>query len=248
MIQKLNTDETPASPVANTITTLADGAGWWTVSAYVVKAGSATFTYAAGTATASTTLTAAAVYGNEGTALSIVSVDTILPGKTLVATVKLVDEHGNPVAADDAATESFAVTVTGLGFVGSIPTKLNASGEATVTVLLGSADEGNVVITATYSTDGTTAKAITKVLTIAVAKAATPEVNAVIGTYNGRVAVRVENAKGAVVSVKIGARWFKYTSLNENYLFSRKNVVGRTVPVAVYVNGTLENVATITVK
>ncbi len=239
-----------AKAVANTITTLADGAGWWTVSAYVVKAGAATFTYAAGTATASTTVTAAAALGNQGTVLTIVSVDTILPGKTLVATVKLVDEHGNAVAADDAATESFAVTVTGLGFVGAIPTKLNASGEATVAVLLGSADEGSVVITATYDQDGAgTAKAaITTTKTVAVAPAVATEVNAVVGSFNGRWAVRVENAKGSAVTVKVGGKWFKATATGDNFVISRKSKVGATVLVKVWVAGDLQNEQTITVK
>jgi hypothetical protein len=236
--------------VANSITTLADGAGWWTVSAYVVKAGTATFTYAAGAATASTTVTAAAALGNQGTVLTIVSVDTILPGKTLVATVKLVDEHGNPVAADDAATESFGVTVTGLGFVGPVPTKLNASGEATVAVLLGSADEGSVVITATYDADGTgTAKAaVTTTKTIAVAAAAAAEVNAVIGSFNGRWAVRVENAKGSAVTVKVGGKWYKMTATSDSFVFSRKSRVGATPLVKVWVAGELQNEQTITVK
>jgi trimeric autotransporter adhesin len=236
--------------VASTYTTTADGNGYFTVSAYVSKAGAATFTYAAGTATASTTLTVAAAAGNTGTVLDVTGPagNVIEPGKTVVATITLKDEFGNAVAADDAATESFGVVVTGLGFVGALPTKLNSSGTATVTVLLGSADAGNLVITATYSTDGTAAKQITKVLTIAVSPLATPEINAVIGSYNGRWAIRVENAKGSVVSVKVGNRWFKYNSLNDNYLFSRKSVVGATLPVAVYVNGQLENVATITVK
>ena len=236
--------------VANTITTLADGAGWWTVSAYVVKAGTATFTYAAGTATASTTVKAGVALGNEGTVLTIVSVDTILPGKTLVATVKLVDEHGNAVAADDAATESFAVTVTGLGFVGAIPTKLNASGEATVAVLLGSADEGSVVITATYDADGTgTAKAaVTTTKTVAVAPAVASEVNVVVGSFNGRWAVRVENAKGSAVTVKVGGKWYKATATSDSYVFSRKSRVGATVLVKVWVAGDLQNEQTITVK
>jgi hypothetical protein len=237
--------------VASTYTTTADGNGYFTVSAYVHTAGTATFTYAAGTATASTTLTVGAAAGTAGTVLDITSNATgnaIEPGKTVVAKISLKDEFGNAVAADDSMTESFGVVVTGLGFVGSLPVKLNSSGEANVTVLLGSADEGNLVITATYSTDGTAAKQITKVLTIAVGKAVAPEINAVIGTYKGRWAVRVENAKGAVVSVKVGARWFKYTSLNDNYLFSRKSRVGATLPIAVYVNGQLENVATITIK
>jgi hypothetical protein len=235
--------------VANTITTLADGAGWWTVSAYVVKAGAATFTYAAGAATASTTVTAAATLGNQGTVLTIVSVDTILPGKTLVATVKLVDEHGNAVAADDAATESFAVTVTGLGFVGAIPTKLNSSGEATVAVLLGSADEGSVVITATYDQDGAGSKAaITTTKTVAVAPAVASEVNVVVGSFNGRWAVRVENAKGSAVSIKVGGKWYKANATSDNYVFSRKSKVGASVLVKVWVAGDLQNEQTITVK
>jgi hypothetical protein len=208
--------------VANTYTTTADGNGRFTVSAYVTKAGAATINYVAGTATASTTVTAAANDGTKGTVLTIVSVDTILPGKTLVATVKLVDEHGNavPAGAGTPVTESFSVTVTGLGFVGAIPTKLNASGEATVTVLLGSADEGSVVITATYDADGTgTAKAaITTTKTVAVAPAAAPEVNAVIGSFNGRWAVRVENAKGSAVTVKVGGKWYKMTATSDSFL------------------------------
>ena len=235
--------------VADTITTLADGNGYWTVSAYVVKAGTATFTYAAGTATATTTVTAAAALGNQGTVLTIVSVDTILPGKTLVATLKLVDEHGNAVAADDAATESFAVTVTGLGFVGAIPTKLNASGEATVAVLLGSADEGSVVITATYDADGAGSKAaVTTTKTVAVAPAAASEVNVVVGSFNGRWAVRVENAKGSAVTVKVGGKWYKATATSDSYVFSRKSKVGATVLVKVWVAGDLQNEQTITVK
>ena len=235
--------------VANTITTLADGNGYWTVSAYVVKAGAATVTYLAGTATASTTVTAGAAVGTDGTVLTIVSVDTILPGKTLVATLKLVDEHGNAVAADDAATESFAVTVTGLGFVGAIPTKLNASGEATVAVLLGSADEGSVVITATYDADGAGSKAaVTTTKTVAVAPAAASEVNAVVGSFNGRWAVRVENAKGSAVTVKVGGKWYKATATSDSYVFSRKSKVGATVLVKVWVAGDLQNEQTITVK
>jgi hypothetical protein len=235
--------------VANTITTLADGNGYWTVSAYLTKAGTATFSYAAGVATASTNITVGAAAGSEGTVLTIVSVDTILPGKTLVATLKLTDEHGNPVAADDAAAESFSATVTGLGFVGAIPTKLNANGEATVAVLLGSADEGSVVITATYDQDGAGAtKAITTTKTVAVAAAAAPEVNAVIGSFNGRWAVRVENAKGSTVVYKVGGRWFKATASSDNFVFSRKSRVGASVLVKVWVNGDLQNEQTITVK
>jgi hypothetical protein len=235
--------------VANTITTLADGNGYWTVSAYLTKAGAATFSYVAGAATASTNITVGAAAGSEGTVLTIVSVDTILPGKTLVATLKLTDEHGNPVAADDAAAESFSATVTGLGFVGAIPTKLNANGEATVAVLLGSADEGSVVITATYDQDGAGAtKAITTTKTVAVATAAAAEVNAVIGTFQGRWAVRVENAKGSTVVIKVGGNWYKVVATSDSFVFSRKSKVGATPLVKVWVAGELQNEQTVTIK
>jgi hypothetical protein len=75
-----------------------------------------------------------------------------------------------------------------------------------------------------------------------------PEANAIIGSFNGRWSVRVENAKGAVVSVKVGGRWFRYTALSDNYSFNRKSVAGATLPIRVYINGALENVATITVR
>jgi hypothetical protein len=236
-----------------TITVDTDASGHFTVSAYVHQAGTATVLYTVGAATKSTVITVAAASADAGTVLDVTSnatANAIEPGKTVVAKISLKDEYGNPVAADDAGSESFGVVVTGLGFVGSLPTKLNSSGEANVTVLLGSADAGNLVITATYSSDGSTTKAITKVLTIVVGAVAVvvPEVNAVIGSFNGRWAVRVENAKGSVVSVKVGGRWVKFTALNDNYLFSRKSTVGATLPVAVYVNGQLENVATITIK
>lgn len=75
-----------------------------------------------------------------------------------------------------------------------------------------------------------------------------PEVNAVIGSYGNRIAIRVLNAKGSSISVKVGSRWFKYTALNDNYLYRVASTKGRNVPVTVYVDGILETVATITVK
>jgi len=231
------------------ITLNTDASGHFTVSAYVKTVGAKTVTYTVGTATKSTVITPAAALGNEGKTLTVITNDQANPGTTVVATIKLVDEHGNPVAAKAGtpATESFSVTVTGLGFVGALPTALNASGEATVTVLLGSADAGNLVITATYDADGagTASTAITTVKNVTVGAAA---VNAVIGSFKGRWAVRVENGNGSTIAVKAGGNWYKYVALNDNYLFSRKSRVGASVRVSVYVNGSLENTETITVK
>ncbi len=69
-----------------------------------------------------------------------------------------------------------------------------------------------------------------------------------ISTSKGKWFVRIENAKGAQVSVRAGNRWFKFKSLSDNHLFSAASVVGSDVPLVVYVNGQLENIVTITVK
>ncbi|QKJ24753.1 hypothetical protein HRU87_00635 [Aquiluna borgnonia] len=230
------------------ITLNTDASGHFTVSAYVKTVGAKTVTYTVGTATKTTVITPAAAAGTAGKTLTVTADDRVDSGVTLIATIKLVDEYGNPVAADNAGTEDFSVTATGLGFaVAAMPTKLNSNGEATVAVLLGSADAGSVVFTATYDADGTgTAKAaVTATKTVTVGAA---EVNAVIGSFQGRWAVRVENAKGQVVSVKVGGKWYRYTALNNNYVFSRKSKVGASVLVRVWVNGELQNEQTTTIK
>lgn len=75
-----------------------------------------------------------------------------------------------------------------------------------------------------------------------------PEVDTNISTFNGRIAVRVQNAMGAVVSLKVGSRWLKFSALSSDYLYLVKSQRGRTVPVVVYINGVLENASAITVK
>jgi hypothetical protein len=132
-----------------------------------------------------------------------------------------------------------------------MPTETDADGKFRVSVLTSAADSGTLTVTAVYMPQGAatvTAKKVTSVQNVTVAPAAPVEANAVIGSFNGRWAVRVENAKGSVVSVKAGSRWVKFTALNNNYLFSRKSVVGRTIAVSVWVDGELQNSQTITIK
>ncbi|NBU23831.1 MAG: hypothetical protein EBS38_08025, partial [Actinobacteria bacterium] len=174
--------------------------------------------------------------------------ETLTAGQTTTITGTLTDALGNGIE-----TSALSIKYEGKGLPFNIGSAVatDKDGKFSFQVLVLAGETGTGTATATFKPTSVAADDITvsKAFTIATPAApAAPEVNAVIGSFNGRVAVRVENAKGAVVSVKIGARWFKYTSLNDNYLFTRKSVTGRTLPVAVYVNGTLENVATITVK
>lgn len=242
-----------AAAVADTFTTTADGAGWWTVSAYVTTVGGHTFSYVAGAATASTFVTVAAVYGNEGTNLSIVvlSGDYAAPGSTVRAKVVLTDEFGNPVAADDAATESFAVTVEGPGFRSSLPTKLGSDGEsAEFSVLLGSADTGKVTITATYDADGTgTAKAaITATKDVTIGSAPAVDQKLTVGTFKGYVAIYTKNYTGSKLSAKVAGKWLSVSNLSSFSRTVRLTGAGYTIKVDLYIDGKFVKSETVVTK
>ncbi len=170
-----------------------------------------------------------------GTVAVAAASSAVLTGSLTDVTITLTEVSGKA-----AAGRTVLLSSVGVAYLSAQTVTTDAQGKAVVKLIAGAA-AGNTVITAV--SEGVSANA-----TVAVSAPAVAEVNAVIGTYNGRVAVRVENAKGSAVSVKIGNRWFKYSSLNDNYLWSVRSTVGATVPVAVYVDGQLQNVATITVK
>jgi hypothetical protein len=212
-----------------------------------------------GSATTTSLLVVAAAASDMGRSIAW-DTTAIESGKTRVITGTLTDANGNAVdttgvgrTTGDSGTASIVVTYTGTAgiLVGTMPTETDADGKFRVSVLTAAADNGTLTLTAVYMPQGATTVAADKVSSVqavTVAPAAAPEVNAVIGSFNGRWAVRVENAKGSVVSVKAGSRWVKFTSLNNNYLFSRKSVVGRTIAVSVWVDGELQNSQTITIK
>ena len=211
------------------------------------KAGKQTVTYTNGTATTTSEFVVAATDVKNAKTITFGS-ETLTAGTTTTITGTLTDALGNGIE-----TSALGVKYTGKGLPFNIGSAVatDENGKFSFQVLVLAGESGTGVATATFKPTGVAADDITatKTYTIAApAVVAAPEINAVIGTFNGRWAVRVENAKGAVVSVKVGNRWFKYTSLNDNYLFNRKSRVGATLPVAVYVNGQLENVATITIK
>ncbi len=211
------------------------------------KAGKQTVTYTNGTATTTSEFVVAAPDVKNAKTITFGS-ETLTAGTTTTITGTLTDALGNGIE-----TSALGIKYTGKGLPFNIGSAVatDENGKFSFQVLVLAGETGAGTATATFKPTGVAADdiSVSKTFTIATPAApAAPEVNAVIGTFNSRVAVRVENAKGAAVSVKVGARWFKYTSLNDNYLWSIRSAKGRTVAVAVYVNGTLENVATITVK
>jgi trimeric autotransporter adhesin len=235
------------------ITVVADANGDFAVKVFSTTAAKdVVVTVAAMGNTATTKLTFTGIGVGEGTKLDVTAPASVEPASTVQVKAKLTDAYGNAV---EATAGRIKVSYTGPGIIfGTLPTSTDKDGELMFSALLGAADKGSITVVVSYDQNGdgdyVDAKDLntTKTIAIATAPVVVPEVAAVIGSFNGRWAVRVENAKGAAVSVKVGGNWYKYTSLNENYLFSRKSAVGRSVAVAVYVNGTLENVATITIK
>ncbi len=241
-------NQADAKTYSATATLRANSSGNVSLKFASTKAGTHTISFTVGTATTTSQLVVTAAQVGDAKNISIDG--SLLPGQTNVMTGTLTDTFGNPVETTGDKKVTVQWTGKGLPFnTGSVVTDEDGKFTFQVLVLAGETGTGTAKVTFKPTSAAKDDITVTKALTIVAPPVVpTPEVNAVIGTFNGRWAVRVENAKGAVVAVKVGGNWFKYTSLNENYLFSRKSAVGRSVAVAVYVNGTLENVATITIK
>jgi hypothetical protein len=241
------------------ITVRSDADGDYTFQVAALKAGDFRITLTNGSATTTSLIIVADAASDMGSRITW-DTTTIEAGKTRVVTGTLVDANGNPVdttgvgrTAGDSGTASLVISYTGTAgiVVGTMPSETDADGKFKISVLTAASDTGTMTITAVYMPQGAstgTQQKVTSVHSVTVAPAAAPEVNAVIGSFNGRWAVRVENAKGSVVSVKAGNRWVKFTALNSNYLYSMKSVKGRTIAVSVWVDGELQNSQTITIK
>jgi hypothetical protein len=229
--------------VAGSVVAMTGNTGDFSVDVYSHTAGTATVTYTVGTATKSTVVTTAAAAYNTGKVIAITTNAVngySAPGSTFRATVTLVDEYGNPVAADNT-TASFGVTITGPGFVGTLPTKTGADGSAAFSVLLGSADSGNIVVTATYDADGatTTVAAISATTTVTVGVAAVvvdQKVN--VGSFKGYVALYAKGYAGQKFSAIVAGKWIVVESLDSGFeRIVRFTGAGYDIDVKIYIDG-----------
>ncbi len=230
------------------VTMAAGAAGAVSFKVAAAKAGKYTLSFVAGTATASTVLTVQAAAYDSGKTLTF-DKTSIVAGATSTITGTLVDANGN--AVETGSTGSIVVKWTGLGLPFNLPASIDtdADGKFSFQVLALSSEVGEAAISATYQPNGASVdtKNLTFVYKIAVGEAKS-ELQAVIGSFNGRWAVRVENAKGSTVVVKVGGNWFKVTATSDSFVFSRKSKVGAKPLVKVWVDGDLQNEQTITVK
>jgi hypothetical protein len=212
------------------------------------KAGTHTLTWTVGGASTTSLFVVDAAAADSGKTITY-DLSALPSGQTSKITGTVVDAEGNAVYTSGSADVIVSWAGQGLPFGTGVSVDTDAKGQFSINVLVQATEVGSGTITATYrpAGDSTSTKnvAVAKTLTIGVAAA---EVNAVIGTFQGRWAVRVENAKGSTVVIKVGGNWYKLTASSDNFLFSRKSKVGATPLVKVWVDGELQNEQTITVK
>jgi hypothetical protein len=90
-----------------------------------------------------------AALATEGAMLVVDAPASATPGSTFKVTATLTDKYGNPVAV--ATAGDVAVTYTGPGIVfGNLPNTLDAKGQLSFAVLLGSNDSGTASVTVAY--------------------------------------------------------------------------------------------------
>lgn len=161
----------------------------------------------------------------------------IEPGKTLYFELTALAPNGAP-----APRLPITWTIRGLGFIGTPPPLTDAQGKAKVPVLLGSADSGTVVATATVNYGSFQATVVRSVLVQPMPVA--PAVAVDVFSSEQKVVVVVKNARGGSVAVKIGSKWYRYTATSDVHVFEQP-ATATSHQVSVWVNGELQNIATL---
>ena len=235
------------------ITLNTSSTGAFSLNVWSNKAGAQTVTIQSGAAKSVVDLYFDPAAANTGSVLAIDAPANILPGRTLTVKATLVDKFGNPVAVANAGGNNPTVTLaySGPGFTTSAITQtLDADGQSTFRVLLGSADDGTATITFTYDADGTdTAIAkVTKTATVTIGAAPVAAATAAVAGSTGKFFVSATNAAGKKVVVKVAGKFFgSFTGTAAKKSVALKAPKG-SHKVTVFVGGKLTATKTITVK
>jgi hypothetical protein len=234
--------------------------GLFTVSATSDVAGEYDVTVSVGTYSEEIVITVDAVDADAGTTLTITTAAGAAsdgkfyaaPGSTIRAIFTVTDDNGNPVALASADNATFGVVVEGPGFVGTLPTTLDADGQATLNVLLGQMDSGTVTFTATYTPDtGDTDDAVTTVLTVTVGSAPAAVVadqKLTVGSFKGFVAIYTKNYTGSKLSAKVAGKWLVVEDLASFTRTVRLTGAGYTIKVDLYIDGAFVRSETVVTK
>jgi hypothetical protein len=178
-----------------------------------------------------------------GNTFTITAPASAMPGTTFQVKGKLADKFGNGVTV---AATFIKVTYTGPGLVvGTLPNLTDASGEFAFSVLLGSNDSGNAVITASYDQglDGDFTGTATGDLDIVVSKTvvigaavSAEKVNA--GSFKGYVALYAKGYAGQKMSAIVAGKWIVVASLATDFeRVVRFTGAGYDIVVTIYIDG-----------
>jgi len=217
---------------------------------YSNTSGAKSIVVSAGNKSATLKTTFAAAANTAGATLSWDAPDYVKPGSTLKITAKLVDKYGNAVASD----RGFRVSYSGPGLqVGSDPIAYGTDGEAVLSYLLGSNDEGTITVSFEYDSDNgadpstTDTLTVSKTITIGTAPAANTKVNA--GSFKGYVAIYAKGHQGKRLSAKVGKDWVVVPALASNFVrVVEYTGAGYTIAVRIYIDRVLVDTITVVTK
>ena len=249
---------------SGSITVQSSTTGTYAVEVFSNTAGAKTLTVTSGGVTKTDTVYFQSAKDDTGTTLTASAPAYAAPGSTFAVVFTLTDKYGNPVTTDSAATNfndgsvapAFSVTYSGPGlYMGTLPTKTDANGQARVSVLLGQNDTGSVAVVASYDGDttsstNTTTATVTTSTTAGTAPAA-QKVNA--GSFKGYVAVYARGYEGQRLSAKIGNDWVIVDPIVNNQgddLHRTTDFTGAGVDIAVriYIDRVLIDTINLTTK
>jgi hypothetical protein len=229
-----------------TVTVKTNANGEYQVEVHSLSSGKKTVVITSGAATKSVDLYYVGAVATAATGITVTTnavVGNVVPGSTLRVVVKLTDAAGNAVSVGSTDTAKFSISVAGPGFVSTPPSITDVNGEAMFSILLGSQDAGNVVVTATYDRDGTATvyAAITAVATVTVgaavvAPAADQKVN--VGSFKGFVALYAKGYAGQKMSAIVAGKWIVVESLDSGFeRVVRFTGAGFNITVKIYIDG-----------
>jgi hypothetical protein len=195
-------------------------------------------------------VTSAVAGADSGVKVNWVVPTTTKPGTTFTVKGTLVDAFGNAV---NATAGDVKLKYSGPGFVsGSLPTDTDATGGFSFSVLLGSADTGEITVTFEYdiAADGDLLDLgdfSNSVKINEAAAAADTKVNA--GSFKGYVAVYAKGYEGKRLSAKVGADWVVVPALASNFVrVVEYTGAGYTIAVRIYIDRVLVDTITVTTK
>jgi hypothetical protein len=234
---------------SDTMTVRTAANGLFTISAHSKVAGKYPVTVTAGTYSKAIVITIDAITAHEATKMSITQLgggSYVAPGSTLRVVIKLTDANGN-IAANSAA--SLSVTVTGPGFTGTLPTKTDKNGEATLNVLLGSQDTGTVKVEGSFAA----AKTVTSSAEFTVGTAPAADKKITVGSFKGFIAIYTKGYEGSKLSAKVAGKWLVVPSLsnwsNKDYSRTvRFTGAGYLIQVHLYIDGEFVRTDEVTTK